>query len=100
MGTRLFISKEIKSTKQNDMANFLYFLYYLRRFYSKSNSNNWICSENECNASRKASINAFSCHFPGIEIEDCYCHFGQCLFKKLVELGFKKQYAENLKLKK
>ena len=47
----------------------------------------------------QAAINAFKFHFPSIEVQGCFFHYGQCLFKKLIELGFKKQYGEYPKFK-
>ncbi len=51
MATRLFITKELKSSKQQNMANCLNYLYYFRRYNIKSTTTNWVCYEKNCNAS-------------------------------------------------
>ena len=47
-----------------------------------------------------AAINAYKFHFPRAEILGCFFHFGQCLYKKLVELGLKVQYSQDANLRK
>ena len=47
-----------------------------------------------------AVIGAFKYHFPTIEVSGCFFHFGQSLFRKIVEIGLKKQYQEDDDLKK
>ena len=41
------------------------------------------------------AILAFEYCFPGIQIIGCWFHFAQCLFKKIVLLGLKKEYGED-----
>ena len=40
-----------------------------------------------------AEIQAFKFHFPNFKMLGCFFHFGQCLFKKLVEVGLKHEYS-------
>ena len=47
----------------------------------------------------QAVINAFLYHFPSIIIKLCFFHFGQNVFKKIVEIGLKRQYKEDDELK-
>ena len=46
-----------------------------------------------------AAIKAFIFCFPNAKILGCWFHFGQCLFRKLVELCFKVAYGEDEDLK-
>ena len=46
-----------------------------------------------------AAIDAYLHHFINIEIKLCHFHFGQNVFKKIVETGFKKQYTDDVDLK-
>ena len=48
----------------------------------------------------QAVIGAFKYHFPRIEVSGCFFHFGQSLFRKVVEIGLKVQYQEDENLKK
>ena len=47
----------------------------------------------------QATINALNFHFPGVLIKLCFFHFSQNVFKKIVEVGLKKEYKEDDKLK-
>ena len=46
------------------------------------------------------AIEAFSEQFPSAKIIGCYFHFGQCLWRKFVELGLKVAYGEDELLQK
>jgi hypothetical protein len=46
------------------------------------------------------AIQAFLFCFPTIKIIGCWFHFGQCLFRKIVEIGLKTQYGDDEDLKK
>ena len=46
-----------------------------------------------------AAINAFDFHFPNADKKICLFHFGQALYRKYVELGFKTDYENNLDLR-
>ena len=46
-----------------------------------------------------AVMNAFKYHFPRIQISTCFFHFGQNIFRKIVEIGLKKQYSEDENLR-
>ena len=39
-----------------------------------------------------AQLNAFKYHFPNVKMIGCFFHFGQCLYRKIVEVGLKSQY--------
>ena len=45
------------------------------------------------------AIGAFVLHFPSINVVGCFFHYGQCLYRKLVELGLKSQFSQDIKLK-
>jgi len=47
----------------------------------------------------KNAIKAFKLEFPFVKFLGCWFHFGQCLHRKLVELGFKTQYSSDEELK-
>jgi hypothetical protein len=46
------------------------------------------------------AIAAFEYCFPGIFIIGCWFHYAQCLFKKIVAVGLKKQYGEDEELRR
>ena len=46
------------------------------------------------------AILAFIFCFPAIKIIGCWFHFGQCLFRKILEIGLKTQYGDDEELKK
>jgi hypothetical protein len=41
------------------------------------------------------AIAAFKFSFPTSKVIGCFFHFGQCLFRKIVEVGLKKEYGED-----
>jgi hypothetical protein len=41
-----------------------------------------------------ASINAFRDHFPNADLQGCLFHFGQCIWRKIQELGLQAWYNE------
>ena len=43
----------------------------------------------------QGAISAFRHFFPITEFIGCFFHFGQCLFRKLVEIGCKVAYGED-----
>jgi hypothetical protein len=47
----------------------------------------------------QAVMNAFKYHFPRIQISACFFHFGQNIYRKIVEIGLKVQYSEDENLK-
>jgi hypothetical protein len=46
------------------------------------------------------AIAAFKFSFPTSKVIGCFFHFGQCLFRKIVEVGLKKEYGEDEDLPK
>jgi len=48
---RLFITKDISTTKDRKLANCLNYLYYHKLFNEKSNTNRWTCTNRNCFAS-------------------------------------------------
>ena len=48
----------------------------------------------------QGAFSAFKFFFKDSHILGCFFHFGQCLFRKLVELGLKKAYGEDEALQK
>ena len=46
-----------------------------------------------------AAIKAFECHYPNADNKISLFHFGQALFRKFVDLGFKSVYENNLEVK-
>ena len=46
------------------------------------------------------AIQAFLFCFHTLKIIGCWFHFGQCLFRKIVEIGLKTQYGDDEDLKK
>jgi hypothetical protein len=51
MSSRLFITKDIKSPKDNQLANCMNYLYYHKLYNPKSNTDRWICTNKKCYAS-------------------------------------------------
>jgi hypothetical protein len=49
--SRLFITKDLTSTKDKQLANCLNYVYYHKQFNSKSNTDRWTCSNKKCFAS-------------------------------------------------
>ena len=47
-----------------------------------------------------AAINAYKFHFPRASILGCIFHFGQCLYWKIVDLGMKVEYSNDINLRK
>jgi hypothetical protein len=45
-----------------------------------------------------AAQRAFEISFPGVIIKGCLFHFGQTLFKNLMKVGLKQEYADNEQL--
>ena len=45
------------------------------------------------------AIHAFEHCFPGIFIIGCWFHYAQCVYRKIKEIGLKKQYGEDLELR-
>jgi hypothetical protein len=46
-----------------------------------------------------AAMNAFSFHFPRIQIKCCYFHLGQSFYRKLCSEGLKEQYTNDVNLR-
>ena len=47
----------------------------------------------------EGSIEAFKAEFRLVKFLGCWFHFGQCMYRKLCEFGFKKEYTEDEELK-
>ena len=48
----------------------------------------------------RAAMNAYTYHYPEVKIRSCYFHFGQNIFRKIVDIGLKQQYQNDKELKK
>ena len=46
-----------------------------------------------------AAKQAFEYAFPIVRIKGCLFHFGQTMFKKLINVGLKQEYLENEELR-
>ncbi len=51
MSGRLFKNKDLATTKENQLANCVNYLYYLKKFNEKSNTTRWTCKQDTCHAS-------------------------------------------------
>jgi hypothetical protein len=49
--SRLYITKDLATTKEKQLANCLNYLYYLKKFNEKSNTTRWTCKLDTCHAS-------------------------------------------------
>ena len=47
-----------------------------------------------------AAINSFKYHFPNVRLKACFFHFGQNLYRKIVNLGLKENYNSDCGLRK